>query len=50
MKSISTDTVKGFIFGIIFSIIWYLQADPVYANELERGSVEWKPLYVKIVK
>ena len=47
---VTNDFMKGFFWGIVFAIIWYLQADPVYANEIERGSVEWKPLYVKIVK
>ena len=47
---VTTEFMKGFIIGIIFAIIWYLQADPLIATDFQRGDVEWKPVYVKIVK
>ena len=50
MKTISNEFMKGFFWGIVFAIVWYLQADPVYATDFQRGDVEWKPVYVKIVK
>ena len=49
VKTISNDFMKGFFWGIVFAIIWYLQADPLIATDFQRGDVEWKPIYVYIV-
>ena len=45
---------NGFLLGILFGFLLFnqtnnLQAVTDYTPDTSRGSVDWKPLYVKIV-
>ena len=42
---------RGLLMGILITISFYLMIDKtLQAEGFMRGDVEWKPLYVKIVK
>jgi hypothetical protein len=35
---VTNDFMKGFFWGIVFAIIWYLQADPVVDTLISQNS------------